>query len=149
VYDVLIFARQLQETLRFVDRHPKQQFVLDHIAKPAIATGEYRLWSVGISELAKRENVTCKVSGMVTEADWSTWTPDDLKRYFDRVLEVFGPARLMIGTDWPVVNVASSYQHWWHVVQGWMKPLSAAERSLMEGRVAARIYRLEAIKETM
>jgi L-fuconolactonase len=143
-YDILIFARQLAETVRFVDRHPKQQFVLDHIAKPAIASGEFELWSAGIGELAKRENLVCKVSGMVTEANWATWTADELKRYFDRVLEVFGPARLMIGTDWPVVNVASSYQHWWHAVEGWMKPLTAAERSLMEGEVAARIYKLEA-----
>jgi L-fuconolactonase len=149
VYDILIFARQLVEATRFVDRHPKQQFVLDHIAKPAIATGEYALWSAGISELAKRENVSCKVSGMVTEADWSTWTSDELKRYFDRVLELFGPKRLMIGTDWPVVNVASSYQHWWHVVEAWMKPLSAAERSLMRGEVAASIYKLDGNTETI
>jgi L-fuconolactonase len=123
--------------------------VLDHIAKPAIATGEYALWSAGISELAKRENVSCKVSGMVTEADWSTWTSDELKRYFDRVLELFGPKRLMIGTDWPVVNLASSYQHWWHVVEAWMKPLSAAERSLMRGEVAASIYKLDGNTETI
>jgi L-fuconolactonase len=146
VYDVLIFARQLAEATRFVDRHPRQPFVLDHIAKPAIASGEFALWSAGIGELARRENVVCKVSGMVTEADWSAWTPDGLKRYFDRVLEVFGPQRLMIGTDWPVVNVACTYAGWWGVVEEWMKPLSAAERSLVEGDVAARVYGLDGAK---
>jgi len=149
VYDVLIFGRQLAEAVRFVDRHPKQQFVLDHIAKPSIATGEYEVWSAGIGEMAKRENVACKVSGMVTEANWTTWTAEELKSYFDRILELFGPARLMIGTDWPVVNLASSYEHWWHVVQAWMKPLSAAELSLMEGEVASRIYKLDITKEVM
>jgi L-fuconolactonase len=148
VYDVLIFARQLAEAVRFVDRHPQQQFVLDHIAKPSITAGEYAMWSAGIGELAKRENVACKVSGMVSEADWATWTADGLKRYFDRVLEAFGPDRLMVGTDWPVVNVASSYTHWWHIVEAWMAPLSAAERGLMEGGVAAQVYNLNGKKET-
>jgi L-fuconolactonase len=148
-YDLLIFARQLTEAVRFVDRHPRQQFVLDHIAKPAIASGEFELWSAAIGELAKRENVVCKISGMVTEAHWTAWTSDDLKRYFDHVLEVFGPQRLMIGTDWPVVNVGSSYSGWWKVVEGWLEPLSEVERRLMEGEVAARVYKLDGVKETM
>jgi L-fuconolactonase len=142
VYDILIFARQLAEAVRFADRHPRQQFVLDHIAKPAIASGEFEAWSAGIGELARRDNVACKVSGMVTEADWAAWTPDGLKRYFDRVLEAFGPRRLMVGTDWPVLNVAATYRGWWSVVEEWMKPLSGEERRLMEGETAARIYKL-------
>jgi L-fuconolactonase len=146
VYDLLIFARQLQEATRFIDRHPKQQFVLDHIAKPAIADGEFAAWSAGVGELAKRENVVCKVSGMVTEANWTEWTSDGLKPYFDHVLEAFGPERLMIGTDWPVINVACSYTHWWKVAEEWTQPLSADERSLIEGEVAAEIYRLDDAK---
>ena len=142
VYDVLIFARQLTEATHFVDRHPRQQFVLDHIAKPAIASGEFEIWSAAIGELAQRENVVCKLSGMVTEAHWDSWSAGGLKRYFDRVLEVFEPKRLMVGTDWPVVNVASTYSDWWNVVAEWLKPLSATERSLIEGEVAARIYKL-------
>jgi L-fuconolactonase len=143
VYELLIFAHQLQEAARFVDRHPKQQFVLDHIAKPAIAKGEFAVWSAGIGELAKRQNVVCKVSGMVTEADWAEWTSDSLKPYFDCVLEAFGPKRLMIGTDWPVINVACSYLQWWKVIEDWLRPLSAHQRSLIEGEVAAAIYGLD------
>jgi L-fuconolactonase len=143
VYDLLIFAHQLEEAVQFVDRHPRQQFVLDHIAKPAIAKGEYGPWHDAIGELALRDNVVCKLSGMVTEAHWTDWTPDNLKRYADRVLEVFGPSRLMVGTDWPVMTVACPYRQWWDVVEQWLEPLSSSERSLVEGEVAARIYRLD------
>jgi L-fuconolactonase len=80
---------------------------------------------------------------MVTEADWKAWTPGDLKPYFDRVLETFGPHRLMIGTDWPVLTVACGYAPWWTIVEQWTAPLSSTERSLMEGDVAARIYSLD------
>jgi L-fuconolactonase len=142
VYDLLIFAHQLDQAVRFVDRHPRQQFVLDHIAKPAIAAAEYERWSAGIGALALRENVACKLSGMVTEADWKTWQPDQLRRYFERVLQVFGPQRLMTGTDWPVLTVACGYAQWWNVVEEWVRPLSAEERSLIEGDTAARIYGL-------
>jgi len=147
VYDILIFARQLAESIRFVDRHPEQQFVIDHIAKPAIASGEFDLWSVGITELAKRQNVACKVSGMVTEADWAAWTPDSLRRYFDRVLDVFGPKRLMIGTDWPVLNLAGTYSGWWSVIEEWLRPLSEEEQRLIEGKVAERMYKLDLPQE--
>jgi L-fuconolactonase len=143
VYDVLIFARQLSEATRFVDRHPEQVFVLDHIAKPEIARGEIDVWSKGIRELARRPNVTCKLSGMVTEADWSSWTPALLQPYFDIVLEAFEPSRLMAGSDWPVLNVASNYAEWWQVIEGWIAPLSADERAQIEGLTAARIYRLK------
>lgn len=143
VYDLLIFAHQIRETLRFIDRHPRQRFVLDHIAKPAIAKGEYKGWAVSIAELARRENVVCKLSGMVTQADWKAWKPDQLRPYFEHVLRVFGPNRLMIGTDWPVLTVACSYSEWWSIVERWIEPLSSSERSLIEGQVAEQIYRLD------
>ncbi len=142
VYDVLIVARQLEEATRFVDRHPRQVFVLDHIAKPEIARGEIDVWSRGIQELARRENVSCKLSGMVTEADWSAWTPEGLRPYFDVVLEAFGASRLMVGSDWPVMTVACSYARWWDVVEGWLAELSVEERAEVEGGVAGRVYRL-------
>jgi L-fuconolactonase len=142
VYDVLIFARQLEEATRFVDRHPQQVFVLDHIAKPSIAVGEISQWSKDIRELARRENVVCKLSGMVTEADWKHWSPQSLQPYFDTVLEAFGPARLMAGSDWPVLTVACSYARWWQTIAEWIAPLSATEREHIEFGTATRTYRV-------
>jgi len=142
VYDILIVARQLAEATRFVDRHPRQSFVLDHIAKPEILHDGFAPWSAALRELARRENVCCKLSGMVTEADWSAWSADSLRPYFDTVLEAFGPARLMAGTDWPVLTVACSYAGWWQVLEQWTAPLSAAERAAIEGATAARVYTL-------
>ena len=147
VYDVLIFAGQLAEATRFVDRHPQQQFVLDHIAKPEIAAGELEIWSKGIRELARRENVVCKVSGMVTEADWSQWSPASLKPYFDTVLEAFGPARLMAGSDWPVLTVACTYPRWWQTIAEWIAPLSATECEEIESGTAIRTYKLQVGEE--
>lgn len=97
VYDILIFERHLPAAIEFVDRHPSQVFVLDHIAKPRIREGLLSPWQERIRELARRPNVYCKLSGVVTEAHWQRWTPDDLQPYFDMVLEAFTPKRLMIG----------------------------------------------------
>ena len=143
VYDILISARQLDEAIRFVDRHPRQIFVLDHIGKPDIAGNGFAAWSAAIRELARRENVVCKLSGMVTEADWEHWSPRLLYPYFETVLEAFGSTRLMVGSDWPVLTVACSYTQWWQVVSDWLTPLSTAERRDIEGGVASRIYRLD------
>ena len=142
VYDILIYARQLEEAIHFVDRHPQQSFVLDHIAKPDIRHNEIDIWSRNLRELACRENVTCKVSGMVTEADPANWTATQLKPYFDVVLEAFGPARLMIGTDWPVLTVGCGYAQWWQIVESWIAPLSAAEQNAILGGTAERVYKL-------
>jgi L-fuconolactonase len=141
-YDILIFSRQLPEAMRFVDRHPQQVFVLDHIAKPRIAAGEIAQWSKEIQDLARRPNVYCKLSGMVTEANWSAWTPARLEPYFDVVLNAFGPSRLMVGSDWPVLNVASHYAEWWQVVADWLAPLTTDERTQIEGHTAACVYKL-------
>jgi L-fuconolactonase len=143
VYDILIVARQLPEAIRFVDRHPNQPFVLDHIAKPNIKSQEFASWNSAIRELARRPNIACKLSGMVTEADFHTWTPAQLQPCFDTVLEAFTPARLMFGSDWPVLTVACSYAQWVETVDGWIAPLSPTERGRIEGGTAARVYRLE------
>lgn len=97
VYDILIRARHLPQAVRFVDMHPDQPFVLDHCAKPDIATAEVEPWSTQMRELAKRPNVCCKLSGLVTEADWQRWTPASLAPYWRVVLEAFGPSRLLLG----------------------------------------------------
>jgi L-fuconolactonase len=149
VYDLLIVAGQLPEATRFVDRHPEQSFVLDHIAKPGIAGQEIEPWAAQIRELAKRPNVTCKLSGMVTEADWRSWSAASLRPYFDRVLEAFGPARLMAGSDWPVLTVACSYSQWWATVAEWTAALSETERAQIEGGVAATVYNLDAAQDML
>ena len=142
VYDLLIHERQLPQTLEFVDRHPGQIFVLDHLAKPRIAAGEMEPWRQQIRELAKRENVFCKLSGMVTEASWKSWNDEHLRPYADTVLEAFGPARTMFGSDWPVCLVASGYARWAQTVERLTAGLSGAERAQIFGGTAARAYRL-------
>ena len=117
VYEILITENQLSNTIRFVDQHPDQQFVLDHIAKPKIRTNEIEAWSRNLKELSKRENVACKLSGMVTEANYKNWTEAQLQPYFDVVLEAFGPSRLMFGSDWPVCLVAIEYKNWLNLVK--------------------------------
>ena len=109
-YDILIFERHLPQTLEFVDRHPGQVFVVDHIAKPRIKARLLSPLRQRIQELARRENLYCKVSGMATEADWNAWTADDLRPYFDAFLTAFGPKRLMFGSDWPVLTLAGGYK---------------------------------------
>ena len=141
-YDILVFARQLAETIRFVDRHPGQAFVLDHIAKPSIAASEIEAWSTDIRELARRPNVSCKLSGMVTEADFEDWSPEQLEPYCDVVLEAFGPGRIMVGTDWPVITVGCSYVRWWQIVEAWVARLSEAEQAAILGGNATRTYAL-------
>jgi len=139
VYDILIFERQLAEAIRFVDRHPDQTFVLDHIAKPRIADAVIEPWRTRMLDLARRPNVVCKVSGMVTEAG-PGWTTDSLRPYFDTVVEAFGPQRLMVGSDWPVCLAASGYQQWWETLRGYFSGFTSAERDAIFGGTAASIY---------
>ncbi len=113
----MIFEHQLPNTIRFVDQHPNQVFVLDHIAKPVIRENKINDWNKNIRELAKRDNVYCKISGMVTEANFKEWTVEQLQPYFDVVLEAFGTDRLMFGSDWPVCLVATKYKSWLEIVK--------------------------------
>jgi L-fuconolactonase len=142
VYDILIFERHLPQTIAFVDAHPNQFFVVDHCAKPRIKDGLLEPWAGNLRELAKRPNVCCKVSGMVTEADYATWTEEQLSPYFDTVLEAFGPRRILFGSDWPVCLVACGYARWQEVVSGWTARLSVDERSRIFGGTAAEVYTL-------
>lgn len=142
LYDLLIFERHLPQTIQFVDRHPNQIFVLDHIAKPQIRDGTLEPWKSNIRDLAKRRNVYCKLSGMVTEATWSTWSSEQLRPYFEHVLEAFGPSRLMFGSDWPVVTVAASYGRWIETVEEWLGGLSTSEASAIRRDTAVRVYKL-------
>lgn len=142
VYDILIFEHQLPNTIRFVDQHPDQQFVLDHIAKPKIKINEIKAWKQNLTELAKRENVSCKISGMVTEADFKNWTEVQLQPYFDVVLEAFGSSRLTFGSDWPVCLVATQYADWLALVKKVLGKLSPNEQELVYWKNAMKIYQL-------
>lgn len=142
VYDILIFERHLPQTIQFVDRHPNQIFIIDHIAKPKIKDHIMAPWNVGIAELARRENVYCKISGMATEADWKFWTQDDLRPYFDTVLDAFGPQRLMFGSDWPVIQVACDYNRWSSIVKSWIAELSSVEQQAIMAETAKTAYSL-------
>ena len=142
-YDILIYEKHLPAAIKFVDRHPNQIFVLDHIAKPRIAEKLLQPWCSNLFELAKRGNVYCKLSGMVTEADWRNWSAADLRPYADTVLEAFGPARLMFGSDWPVCLLATTYKRWFDTAQDFLSQLSFAEQSLVFGEVAGKVYSLE------
>ena len=144
-YDVLIFERHLPQTIQFVDRHPNQAFILDHIGKPRIRDHVVSPWRENIRDLARRENVYCKLSGVVTEADWHSWSEADLRPYIDVVLESFGPKRLMFGSDWPVITVACTYKKWVEVVQSVTKSLSADERDRLLGGTAKEAYGLQSV----
>lgn len=144
VYDILIFEKHLPQTIQFVDKHPGMVFVLDHIAKPKIKEHLMSPWRENIKELAKRPNVYCKISGMVTEADWKHWTESDLKPYIDTVIEAFTPRRLMFGSDWPVCLVATQYSRWHAHVAKAIAKLSASEQARILGGTAIEAYGLEA-----
>jgi L-fuconolactonase len=109
VYDILVYARQLPQAVAFARAFPRQPFVLDHLGKPDVKGGGYREWRRHFDELAALGNVACKLSGLVTEADWRSWTPGLLRPYIDAALESFGPSRVMLGSDWPVCTVAANY----------------------------------------
>ncbi len=142
VYDVLIFEHQLEETIRFVDRHPNQAFVLNHIAKPKIKINQLEPWKENLVELAKRENVTCKISGMVTEADFHHWKEQQLNPYIDTILEAFGSSRLMFGSDWPVCLVACNYKQWYDLIRKFIQPLSSTEQADIMGNTAIKTYKI-------
>jgi L-fuconolactonase len=142
-YDILIFERHLLQTIKFVDKHPNQTFVIDHIAKPKIAKGIVWPWRENIMELGKRPNVYCKISGMVTEADYKNWTEEQLRPYFDTVLEAFTPQRLMFGSDWPVMLVGVDYQDWLDMLMQEITHLTVDEQLSILGNTAIEAYNLK------
>ena len=139
-YDILIFERHLPAAIEFVDRHPNQTFILDHVAKPRIKDKILAPWDRNMRELAKRQNVYCKLSGMITEADPKLWTPEGLQPYIDVVLAAFGPRRIMYGSDWPVMLLAGDYVRWYGTVTNAIAKLSKAEQDRIMGGTAAEAY---------
>jgi L-fuconolactonase len=139
-YDILIFPKQLPAAVELVNRFPEQRFVLDHIAKPNIREQVMEPWRTQIRELAKASNVTCKFSGMVTEAKWETWKEEDFQPYLDVVAEAFGFERLMFGSDWPVCLLAGEYKQVHRIVDAWLKTNNAAPG--VWGDNCSRLYKL-------
>ena len=143
VYDLLIFGKQLPMAIRFVDRHASQRMVLDHIAKPVIKSGGIdKQWEKDFRELAKRPNIDCKFSALVTEVRDPEWTVELLRPYWDVALEAFGPDRLMFGSDWPVCLLRSTYADWVAAVSMLAEGLSETERGKFWGGNANRAYNL-------
>jgi L-fuconolactonase len=140
-YDILIHTRHLPVAVKFVERFPRQRFVLDHLAKPPIKSGAVDVWAAGLRELAAFPNVFAKVSGLVTEADCQAWTPEDFGPYLDVAFACFGPSRLMIGSDWPVCMVAASYERTVDLVKDYLNAYSSEERAAVLGGNAAKFWR--------
>ena len=142
-YDILIYTKHLPVAAEFAAQFPRHRFVLDHLAKPPIKSGAVDFWARGIRQLAARPNVYAKVSGLVTEADWQAWKPEDLRPYLDAAFECFGPRRLMIGSDWPVCTVAGSYSQVMQIVKNYIGKYAAEEREAVLGGNAAKFWKLK------
>lgn len=141
-YDILILEHQLPSAIQFADMNDGDPLILDHIGKPRIAAAEMEPWKTNMRELAKRDNVFCKLSGVVTEADPDQWTADCLKPYIEEVIEAFGPQRLMFGSDWPVVLPGMPYGQWLTMVEQCIESWSETEKEAFWSGNATRAYGL-------
>jgi L-fuconolactonase len=141
-YDLLVYHHQLEEALKFVYAVPGVKIVIDHIAKPSIRTKEKTRWELNMAAIATASNVHCKLSGMVTEAAWMQWTKEDFEPFLDEMLEIFGPKRLMYGSDWPVCLLSGSYAEQLDIVESYIQRLSHTEREQIMGTNALNFYNL-------
>lgn len=142
VYDLVVLPHQLPACVKAAESHPELTFVLDHLGKPPIASGELEPWATRVRALAALPNTVCKLSGMVTEADPKSWTVGDLAPYADTVLEAFGPSRLMFGSDWPVCTLAATYAQVLEATDQLTAGLSGSEREDVLAGTATRVYGL-------
>ncbi|MGY6649773.1 amidohydrolase family protein [Wenyingzhuangia sp. IMCC45574] len=141
-YDILVFPHQLGSVLEFVKKFPNINFVIDHIAKPYIKDGFYDGWATMMTEIGKQPNVYCKISGMVTEADYKTWTPEQLEPYMKLVLDAFGVAKVMFGSDWPVCLVAGNYTAVKETITNFIAKLNPEAQAAIMGGNAIKFYNL-------
>lgn len=146
-YDILIYPKQLPAAIELASRFPEQRFVVDHLAKPPIKAGGREPWASYIRTLAQNKNVFCKVSGLVTEADWVHWKPEELRPYLDVVFEAFGPERLMFGSDWPVCSLAASYQQVKELIWSYVEIHAPQQKENIFGGNAIRFYGLKAASD--
>ena len=142
VHDLLILPHQIDATVDAVSTVDEGAFVIDHLAKPNIAGDQWQPWAGGIAELARRPNVTAKLSGLVTEARWATWTADQLRPYLDHALATFGPSRLMFGSDWPVCTLAATYDRVVESITDLTSTLAPDEQAAIFGCTATAVYSL-------
>lgn len=142
VYDILVYPHQLPAAVELAEQFPGQRFVLDHLGKPDLRSKDLADWARHVQALAKAPNVACKLSGLVTEADWRSWSPDALRPAYEVALDAFGPARLLFGSDWPVCLCASNYRRWVDTVASWLADLTEAERNAIAGGNTTRLYHL-------
>ena len=141
-YDILIYHHQLPAALKFVKRFPNQSFVIDHLAKPSIRQQHLKPWKQQLQQIAMHENVCCKFSGFLTEADWKNWKVSDIKPYLEIALEAFGPKRVMYGSDWPVCLLAGEYDDQLQITKQFIDTLSPSEKKAIMGENAVRFYHL-------
>ncbi len=141
-YDILVKPHQLDATLEFINCFPDQPFVIDHLAKPYIKAGLRQPWATQLEAIASHDHVYCKLSGMVTEADWNGWEPSDFRYYTQHILEVFGPRRVMFGSDWPVCMVAAAYREVVGLVEQAIAHLTPDEQGLIWHKNATNFYGL-------
>ena len=141
-YDILVLPNQLENARKLVETFPNQKFVLDHIGKPYIRDKKIENWENNIKELAKFENISCKLSGFVTEADWGNWEAENFKDYFDIVFEAFGTDRILFGSDWPVCQLAAEYEEVVQAVTNYIVNLSTNEQKRVFGENAVEFYNL-------
>jgi L-fuconolactonase len=143
-YDLLVHTRHLKHVKTVAEAFPNLRLVIDHMAKPPIASGEIAAWASALKEVAGYANVSCKLSGLVTEADWTSWTTEALRPYLERALEFFGPKRMMFGSDWPVCLLASSYAQVLESFQSLLADLAEEDRNHIFGENVREFYRLHA-----
>lgn len=141
-YDILVYPLQLPAVAAFVQQFPRQRLVIDHMAKPDFKTGELSAWETHMRAIAQQPNVYCKLSGLVTEADWQKWEASHFAPFLDVALDAFGPERLMFGSDWPVCKLAASYAEVKAIVTDYISRLTATERAGIMGGNAIRFYGL-------
>ncbi|MFK0100648.1 amidohydrolase family protein [Streptomyces sp. NPDC091040] len=142
VYDLVVLPHQLPAATRAAAALPGLVLVLDHAGKPPVATGRTRPWADDLRAFAALPNTVCKLSGLVTEADWGTWTPDGLRPYAETVIDAFGPGRLMFGSDWPVCRLAATYTEVLDTARTLIQALSDDERAAVLATTAERVYGL-------
>lgn len=139
-FDILIYPKHLKAAYNLVKKFPNQHFVIDHLAKPNIKGGEFEFWSKGISKISELPNIWCKVSGMVTEADWNYWKTEDFKLYLDHITDSFGIKKLMFGSDWPVCLLAGTYTAVFDLAYHYYKSFSQVEQQAVFGSNACEFY---------
>ncbi|WP_297335340.1 amidohydrolase family protein [Algoriphagus sp.] len=145
-YDLLVYAHQLEDALTLIKQCGEHRIVIDHLAKPKIKSGIWREWKKQLKPISEREYIYCKLSGLVTEADWKNWTLEDFIPYLEIALELFGPDRLMFGSDWPVCLLAGEYEQVYETIEVFTNSLSKAEKAQLLGQSAEEFYQISPLR---